>query len=44
MLSMVVRGIAIADYYGKYHGDINIGQTHIAAKLGLRLNLYKLPF
>ena len=34
----------LPDYYGKYHGDINIGQTHIAAKLGLRLNLYKLPF
>jgi len=34
----------IADMYGKYHGDINVGKTHIAGKLGLRLNLHKLPF
>lgn len=34
----------LPDYYGKYQGDINIGKTHLAAKLGLRLNLYKLPF
>ena len=32
------------DYHGNYHGDINIGRTHIAGKLGLRLNLHKLPF
>jgi hypothetical protein len=32
------------DIYGNYHGDINIGKTHIAGKLGLRLNLHKLPF
>lgn len=34
----------LPDVYGKYNGDINIGKTHLAAKLGLRLNLHKLPF
>jgi hypothetical protein len=32
------------DIYGQYHGDINTGKTHIAGKLGIRLNLHKLPF
>ncbi len=32
------------DIYGQYLGDINIGKTHLSGKLGLRLNIHKLPF